>query len=188
VRTLGGRKGIGSRASEGKNFGSCFHAHGNSGFSDCGFACRLEIELVLATESRARQRTDLISSQVGQAVPAVPRSTLEIPAGTACPTGLLSPPGDQGGSRSRSDSIRWGKDPRRGRKFRTRRGRDPFFYRREGSPARLRSWDGSWDGTGRGTGRVMGRDTNSGGPPSEAEGRGGKKLAGGSGHFVSVGS
>src|SRR5580700_5035843 len=35
-----------------KNFRSCFHAHGNSGFSDSGFACRLEVGFVLAAESR----------------------------------------------------------------------------------------------------------------------------------------
>jgi hypothetical protein len=43
-----------------KNFRSCFHAHGNSGFSVFGFACRLEVGLVLATDRGVRRRADLI--------------------------------------------------------------------------------------------------------------------------------
>jgi hypothetical protein len=55
-RRSAGRGGVGSGAGRGlwgpKIFRSCFHAHGNSGFSDCRFACRLEIGLVLATLHR----------------------------------------------------------------------------------------------------------------------------------------
>ena len=40
--------------------------------------------------------------------------------------------------------VRWGKDPRRGRKFRPRRGGDPFFYRRQAPPAG-RDTFGTWD-------------------------------------------
>jgi hypothetical protein len=39
-----------------ENFPSCFHAHGNSGFSAFGFACRLEVGRVLATESGSARR------------------------------------------------------------------------------------------------------------------------------------
>src|SRR5580692_7573538 len=51
-RSSAGRRGVGSGAGRGlwgKNFRSCFHAHGNSGFSACRFACRLEIALVPRT-------------------------------------------------------------------------------------------------------------------------------------------
>jgi hypothetical protein len=47
----------------GKNFRSCFHAHGNSGFSTSSFACRLEVGLVLATDRLVRRRADSISAR-----------------------------------------------------------------------------------------------------------------------------